>query len=182
MTSVSNFLSFDEVVGIASSGGGALAGADSGASYRSSVERFGEALRLAQTEVVDGSGVLQDVQSHNLPSAIKVYGQLDTEALALENERALAGVSIGQAVQGTDVASAVGDPRGQMILDGLSELRSAFDSRASSVYVSSSQSMSGAERLIQTQVELVKYSLLIDVTSKLVGKSTQAIDTLMKGQ
>jgi hypothetical protein len=31
-------------------------------------------------------------------------------------------------------------------------------------------------------MEMVNYSLLVDTTSKLTGKSTQSFDSLMKGQ
>jgi type III secretion system YscI/HrpB-like protein len=36
--------------------------------------------------------------------------------------------------------------------------------------------------LLAVQMEVVNFSMLVDVTSKLTGKSTQAFDTLLKGQ
>ncbi len=71
---------------------------------------------------------------------------------------------------------------GDLILDGLSKLRGNFDASAQRI----SSVMNGApvdmESMLSVQVELVRFSLLTDVTSKLTGKSTQAFDTLMKGQ
>ncbi|MEP3665288.1 MAG: EscI/YscI/HrpB family type III secretion system inner rod protein, partial [Roseibium sp.] len=103
-------------------------------------------------------------------------------ALAVEKNRALRGLDLEKSVQGTEAASSVHDSRGDTILDGLSRLRSTFDDQTARLGNISSQSMSGTEMLIATQVEVVKYSLLMDVTSKLTGKSTQTFDTLMKGQ
>ena len=36
--------------------------------------------------------------------------------------------------------------------------------------------------LLAVQMETVNYSVLVDVTSKLTGKSTQAFESLLKGQ
>ena len=37
-------------------------------------------------------------------------------------------------------------------------------------------------RMMELQAQLVEFSLVVDVTSKLAGKSTQALDSLLKGQ
>ncbi|MEP2388210.1 type III secretion system inner rod subunit SctI [Hyphomonas sp.] len=108
------------------------------------------------------------------PAGGETYGDLSVEAA----EARAAALEVGQvspAVEGDD-------NKGDVILDGLSRLRSAFDGQADKVVDVSSSSVSGTEKLIDTQMEIVKYSLLMDVTSKLVGKSTQTFDTLMKGQ
>lgn len=71
---------------------------------------------------------------------------------------------------------------GQSILEGMRMLRGAFDSQQANISgVTGGESM-GTEQMMAMQVEVVKYSMLIDVTSKLTGKTTQAFDTLMKGQ
>ena len=76
-----------------------------------------------------------------------------------------------------------GPPRaGDMILDGLQRLRSTFDARQQRVGEIMQSTVLDANTLMSLQVELVNYTLLIDITSKLTGKSTQAFDTLMKGQ
>lgn len=68
---------------------------------------------------------------------------------------------------------------GDTILGGLSKLREVFDVQQAKLagigYTNS------ADGLIQAQLEVFKYSMLVDVTSKLAGKATQSFDTLMKG-
>jgi type III secretion system YscI/HrpB-like protein len=71
---------------------------------------------------------------------------------------------------------------GDLILDGLQKLRGAFDSRHSSVSKLMGSSALDASMLMSMQMEVVNYTLMVDVTSKLTGKSTQSFDTLMKGQ
>lgn len=108
------------------------------------------------------------------PAVGDSYGDLSVEAA----EARAASLEVGQ----VSPAVEADDNKGDVILDGLSRLRSAFDGQADKVVDVSSSSVSGTEKLIDTQMEIVKYSLLMDVTSKLVGKSTQTFDTLMKGQ
>lgn len=80
------------------------------------------------------------------------------------------------------VAPAANASTGDLILDGLSKLRGNFDASAQKI----ASVMNGApvdmEAMLSVQVELARFSLLTDITSKLTGKSTQAFDTLMKGQ
>ncbi|WP_341367282.1 type III secretion system inner rod subunit SctI [Yoonia sp. BS5-3] len=76
---------------------------------------------------------------------------------------------------------------GQGIIDGLSKLRGVFDAQEQAVTGITPADTAGARltntsELINLQLEVVKYSMLMDVTSKLAGKSTQTFDTLMKGQ
>jgi len=71
---------------------------------------------------------------------------------------------------------------GDLILDGLQKLRGAFDARQGKVAKLADGAPIDTNTLLAMQVEVVNYTLLVDVTSKLTGKSTQAFDTLMKGQ
>jgi type III secretion system YscI/HrpB-like protein len=71
---------------------------------------------------------------------------------------------------------------GDMILDGLQKLRGAFDARQARVAEIMESKELDAATLLSMQMEVVNYTLLVDVTSKLTGKSTQSFDTLMKGQ
>jgi len=113
--------------------------------------------------------------------AARTYGQLDAQSLAVQNERALQGVQIGKSVDGIDMGPSVDDGDGGFILEGLSRLRGVFDAQAARINTLSSQPINGTEKLMALQAEMVKYSLLVDVTSKLTGKSTQVFDTLLKG-
>ena len=69
---------------------------------------------------------------------------------------------------------------GDAILGGLSRLRETFDVQQARL----GQMVNGstAAELVAVQLEVVQYSMLVDVTSKLTGKATQSFDTLMKGQ
>ncbi len=85
------------------------------------------------------------------------------------------------------VAAVEAPSTGQGIIDGLSRLRGVFDSQEQAITGISSTDPGGtrltnSSELINLQLEVVKYSMLMDVTSKLAGKSTQTFDTLMKGQ
>jgi type III secretion system YscI/HrpB-like protein len=71
---------------------------------------------------------------------------------------------------------------GDVILEGLQKLRGVFDAQQGRINNMISQPILDANSLMAMQLELVNFSLLVDVTSKLTGKSTQAFDTLLKGQ
>jgi type III secretion system YscI/HrpB-like protein len=71
---------------------------------------------------------------------------------------------------------------GDLILDGLQKLRGTFDARQTKVSALLNSSAADATTLLAMQVEVANYTLMVDVTSKLTGKSTQSFDTLMKGQ
>lgn len=148
-----------------------------------SVERFRDTLQLTQQNSAQN---VTEVQQTTESEVVRTYGQIDRESLALANERALRGENVVDAVRNTGENGTVVDisrnQEGDMILDGLSALRDIFDSQTAAVANISSGSLSGTEQLIATQLEIVKFSLLMDVTSKLTGKSTQTFDTLMKGQ
>ncbi|MEL6681605.1 MAG: type III secretion system inner rod subunit SctI [Pseudomonadota bacterium] len=93
--------------------------------------------------------------------------------------------TIGTPVQDAPVVEA--PTTGQGIIDGLSRLRGVFDAQEQAITGISPADVAGtrltnSSELINLQLEVVKYSMLMDVTSKLAGKSTQTFDTLMKGQ
>ncbi len=71
---------------------------------------------------------------------------------------------------------------GDMILEGLEQMRGVFDVREARVTDLMSRSSVDANTLLAVQMEMTNFTLLVDITSKLTGKSTQAFDTLMKGQ
>lgn len=84
---------------------------------------------------------------------------------------------------GLDPVQKAGQPQpGDLILDGLQKLRGNFDASNASINRLMNSSTLDAHAMMEMQVELVRFSLLTDITSKLTGKSTQAFDTLMKGQ
>jgi type III secretion system YscI/HrpB-like protein len=85
-----------------------------------------------------------------------------------------------RAVRGLELPPQVGP--GQSILDGLGRLRTVFDQQVSGVAAAGQRQVLDTATLMNLQADVVRYTLLVDVTSKLAGKSTMALDTLMKGQ
>ncbi|EAV41320.1 hypothetical protein SIAM614_00979 [Stappia aggregata IAM 12614] len=178
--------------------------ADAGGAAASSVDRFVGAMKVAQAHsapeveadlVVRPASVAETAEGGTGP---RRQGGVPGEPIR-PDEAAGAGNTYAEISAAADAAKAaarasasevgfvpradgVEDNKGDIILDGLSWLRGAFDAQADKVAETSTASVSGTERLLETQMEIVKYSLLMDVTSKLVGKSTQTFDTLMKGQ
>lgn len=73
-------------------------------------------------------------------------------------------------------------PAGDMILDGLQRLRGVFDAREARLNEVMSTSGTDARSLMAMQVEMTNFTMLVDISSKLTGKSTQVFETLMKGQ
>ena len=71
---------------------------------------------------------------------------------------------------------------GDLILEGLSRLRGTFDRQISSINAALADPNLSVDKMMAMQMEVARFSLLVDVTSKLAGKTTQSIDTLMKGQ
>ena len=71
---------------------------------------------------------------------------------------------------------------GDTILDGLQKLRGVFDRQQARVNQVTSGPITDMKTMLAVQMEVVNYSVLVDVTSKLTGKSTQAFETLLKGQ
>ena len=107
-----------------------------------------------------------------------------TEALSQVND--VSGADRARALRGLDldqkaVESASGST-GDTIIDGVSKLREVFDNQEKAITDIGQSQLAQSEKLINLQLEVVKYSMLMDVTSKLTGKSTQAFDTLLKGQ
>lgn len=79
-------------------------------------------------------------------------------------------------------AAAPDAPQGDAILNGLQRLRGAFDGGLARLDQVISAPSVDVQTLLAVQMEMVNYSLLVDTTSKLTGKSTQSFDSLMKGQ
>lgn len=105
-----------------------------------------------------------------------------SDSQTLERQRALRGLDLEQAPVSASNAAKATDSRGDLILDGISNLRNEFDAQTGRLNDAAANWTSKEGQLFAVQVEIIKYSLLLDVTSKLTGKSTQTFDTLMKGQ
>ncbi|PDT90819.1 EscI/YscI/HrpB family type III secretion system inner rod protein [Bradyrhizobium sp. Y36] len=73
-------------------------------------------------------------------------------------------------------------PHGDTILHGLQNLRGVFDKQEARIGNLASARAADTNTLLAMQMEVAKFSVLVDVTSKLTGKSTQALESLLKGQ
>ena len=123
-------------------------------------------LRTAQVDAPGSIGRAIDVQPSGGVQSSKESSQNVLKSLEIESTRKPADVS----------------STGDLILGGLKKLRGMFDAQHTNMNVMLNKPAADSTLLLAMQVEVVKYSLLIDVASKLTGKSTQSFDTLMKGQ
>ena len=125
----------------------------------------------------------QAVAAGNTPAAAGQAAQAPTAAGAPSAADASAEERARRALQlespPVQDAKAAG---GDTILDGLQKLRGVFDAQQARIAALTSQPVVNFGTLMAVQMEVVNFSLLVDVTSKLTGKSTQAFDTLLKGQ
>lgn len=71
---------------------------------------------------------------------------------------------------------------GETILNGLQNMRGIFGAQEARINNIMSSPAADTNTLMAMQMEVTKFSVLVDVTSKLVGKSTQAFESLLKGQ
>lgn len=154
--------------------------------HSSSVAAFGEAMRNAGVtpagasfQPVQGVQVAQlttpvgPVTDVPLPEQVRPAATVDPADSA--RQRAVEGLELSQ----TPVAE-VGP--GQSILDGLQRIRGIFDGQIGNLNSRIESAQFDAADLMTVQAEVVTFSVMVDVSSKLAGKSTQAMDTLMKGQ
>ena len=71
---------------------------------------------------------------------------------------------------------------GDTILGGIQSLRKVFDARTTHMADLMKSDMANTQSLLAMQVEVAQYSVMVDVSSKLMGKASSSLDTLMKGQ
>lgn len=155
-----------------------------------SVARFEEALRGAQSAFdpaqpsvqvaqVQAPGTATDVTP---PDAVAPLSQARPTGGADGATRPDPDSAADRAARGLDLDPARDAGPGATILSGLERLRGVFDTQITSVHEKSTGTAMDVVTMMNIQAEVVQYSVLVDVTSKLAGKSTQALDSLMKGQ
>lgn len=148
--------------------------------------RFEDALQAAGAGnsnvaplAVEGVRYAQASGAVNVTDAVPFMG-LQPPASAAEAQPATPDSAAERAIRGLELQAEIGP--GQSILDGLGRLRGVFDQQISGIANVERREVLDTSTLMNLQAEVVRYSLLVDVTSKLAGKSTTALDTLMKGQ
>ena len=152
-----------------------------------SVRDFEDALRLANGSVQPGVQVAQADPVVTVPgttatdavsplvSGTAVPPVAETSPTAEADARLRAAEGLGLA-SGDDVGP------GNSILNGLEQLRAVFDGQYGAVNERLTGTSFDVHAMIALQADIVEYSVLVDVSSKLAGKVTTAIDSLMKGQ
>ena len=71
---------------------------------------------------------------------------------------------------------------GDTILGGMQKLRGVFDAHHAHINDIMKSDMSNTQGLMAMQMEMAQYTVMVDVSSKLTGKASSSLDTLMKGQ
>lgn len=123
--------------------------------FRSAMERHG-----AQT---DASAAAQAVPQAN---TVDTVNPVDARARARE----------GLGLEKTEASG------GDVILESMQKLRGVFDQSQSRVAALMNSATVDTRTMMAMQMEVANFSLLVDISSKLTGKSTQSLETLMKGQ
>lgn len=130
-----------------------------------------------QTAQVGTTSAVAATNAATAPQATQaaqaVQASQDTDAL-----RARRALDLDGAKASGSSPSAEGDA----ILQGLEGLRGQFDRSMARVNTVLGAQNVDAKTLLAVQVEVVNFTMMVDMTSKLTGKSTQTLDSLMKGQ
>jgi type III secretion system YscI/HrpB-like protein len=152
--------------------------------HSTAVRNFEEQLRAAQVEGVPHIQLAQADPATGLPGATAtdvVPPLLSTPPVA----EAAPGAEVDarlRAAEGLGLEAETPAGPGNSILSGLEQLRASFDSQYNSVGSKLQGTTLDVTAMMQLQADIVKYSVLVDVSSKLAGKVTTSIDSLMKGQ
>ncbi len=138
------------------------------------IDRFQQALERA--------GMIERPAQIDPPVRVAELGNAATATDA--QTPADAANAANRAVQGLELSTdAETAGPGTAILEGLGKLRGIFDAELGTINRASGNTNAfDTLGLLDLQAKMVEFSLVVDVTSKLAGKSTQALDSLMKGQ
>lgn len=145
-----------------------------------------EPVRLAQvgplTELPPSVGQMRPVGAQDFdPLSAAQATQPVSQGRAADGRAADDRAASGLGLAGPGGAGAEGTP-GQTILSGLERMRGVFDDKIGGIGARMEHTEMSVQAMVSLQAEVVEYSVLVDVSSKLAGKSTQAMDSLMKGQ
>lgn len=148
-----------------------LAPANGQAPSAARVDAFAEAMQRHGADQVAQATPPAGAAEAAAPAGANASSVTDAQA------RARTGLDLGDPA---NAAGRVGP--GDMILDGIQKLRGVFDAREARVSDLMTRTNIDAGTMMAVQMEVANFTLLVDISSKLTGKSTQAFDTLMKGQ
>ncbi|QOZ76322.1 EscI/YscI/HrpB family type III secretion system inner rod protein [Bradyrhizobium sp. CCBAU 53351] len=134
-------------------------------------QRFSAAMERTATDRSATTSSSLDSTTATRPPEVKVAANSSTTADAQERARRALNLNPPKTA-----------PQGDTILHGLQNLRGVFDKQEARINNLSSVRAADTNTLLSMQMEVAKFSVLVDVTSKLTGKSTQALESLLKGQ
>ena len=138
-----------------------------------------DTVRTVATQQVDAFQNALQRQNVSQPATAEQVGSVTETAQADLDAQQRARRGLG--LEGAESEAVKSEP-GDMILDGLQKLRGVFDARETRAAELMNRSTLDAGTLMAVQMEVANFTLLVDISSKLTGKSAQALDTLMKGQ
>jgi type III secretion system YscI/HrpB-like protein len=149
-----------------------------------SVQNFEDQLRAAQVGAVPEIQLAQADPSTAVPgaTATDVVPPLLSAPPVAETAPGAEVDSRLRAAEGLGLEAEPPVGPGNSILNGLEQLRATFDSQYNSVGSKLEGTTLDVTAMMQLQADMVQYSVLVDVSSKLAGKVTTSIDSLMKGQ
>ncbi|WAJ30515.1 type III secretion system inner rod subunit SctI [Antarcticirhabdus aurantiaca] len=140
------------------------------------IDAFESAMqRRVDEAAAGGAPEATAVSGADAPAPTPQAGGIDADAEA--RARQGLGIDGGSASVGAAQPPSAGD----MILNGIEKMRGVFDAREARIGELMSGKTLDANALMAMQMEVVNFTMLVDISSKLTGKSTQAFDTLMKG-
>lgn len=165
---------------LANLGGGSFGG-DLGRAFtggKADPASFREALArregVAEPQAVSAPAQPQPADAARVAEAGKVDAREPAGAVDRERVRRSLGL---------DGVSPVATPtQGDTILGGLQKLRGVFDARHAHLTDMMKSDVANTQGLMAMQMELAQYTVMVDVSSKLTGKASSSLDTLMKGQ
>jgi type III secretion system YscI/HrpB-like protein len=136
-------------------------------------QRFYAALEKASSDTT----TVSPAASANAPAGGAPQSSAAAEADQGAQERARRGLQLEPSAAGAKRPQS-----GDAVLDGLQKLRGMFDTHEARLSGLMSKTTPNIDALLSMQVEVVNFTVLVDVTSKLTGQSTQAFQTLLNGQ
>ena len=148
--------------------------------FEDAMQAAGAGSGPAATAPVEGARLAQATDFVSVTDAVPFMSAQPPATAASATPDAPPGSAAERAIRGLELQTEVGP--GQSILDGLGRLRGIFDQQIAGVANVERREVLDTTTLMNLQADVVRYTLLVDVTSKLAGKSTMALDTLMKGQ
>ncbi len=136
-------------------------------------QRFSAALEKASSD----AGVVSPASSANSPDQSVRQSSAAAESSHDAQERARRALKLKSPVSGAKKTEG-----GDLVLDGLQKLRGTFDAHEKRLSNLMSKTTPDLNSLLAVQMEVVNFTVMVDVTSKLSGQSAQAFETLLKGQ